>query len=61
LSDLGKKSFARNPLLVDLVHRLWLVEKVGSGISRVRELMKDKILFDVDSDWFTWFIPLKSK
>ena len=51
-SDFGKRSLARNPLLVDLAHRLRLVERIGSGINRVLELMKDKIQFEMDSDWF---------
>jgi len=50
--DFGKKSISRNPLLVDLVHRLGLVEKVGSGINRVNEILKDKISFEIDKDWF---------
>ena len=51
-SDLGKISLSRNPLLVDLVHRLRLVERIGSGILRIQELMKDRITFDTNSDWF---------
>jgi len=56
-SELGKISLSRNPLLVDLVHRLRLVERIGSGIIRIRELMKDRITFDIDSDWF--FVKIK--
>ena len=51
-SDLGKISLSRNPLLVDLVHRLRFVERIGSGIIRIKELMKDRIKFDISSDWF---------
>ena len=42
----------RNPVLVDLVHRLGLVEKAGSGIKRIKKLMKEndsKIEFEVES------------
>jgi ATP-dependent DNA helicase RecG len=51
-SDFGRISLSRNPLLVDLVHRLKFVERVGSGILRIKELMKDEITFDLNSDWF---------
>ncbi|MFA5033259.1 MAG: ATP-binding protein [bacterium] len=55
-SELGKRSLARNPLFVDLVHRLRVVERIGSGINSVQKLMKDKIQFDIDSDWFSVII-----
>ncbi len=38
--ELGKRSVLRNPILVDLVYRLELVEKAGSGIKRIRRLAK---------------------
>ena len=39
--ELGRKSVHRNPVLVDLIHRLGLVEKAGSGIKRIRKLAKE--------------------
>ena len=39
-SEFGKKSVSRNPLLFSLFQRIDLVEKVGSGISRMRQLVK---------------------
>lgn len=54
--ELGKKSLARNPLLLDLAYRLDLVEKIGSGIARIKALCetnKTKVKFIPDSDWFT--------
>jgi len=48
--ELGKRSAQRNPILVDLVHRIGLVEKAGSGIRRIRKLMKEngsKIKFEI--------------
>jgi ATP-dependent DNA helicase RecG len=39
--DLGKISAQRNPILVDLIHRLGLVEKAGSGIKRMKKSMKE--------------------
>jgi len=56
-SELGKISLSRNPLLADLVHRLRLVEKIGSGILRIQELMKDKVSFEAESEWF--FVKIK--
>jgi predicted HTH transcriptional regulator len=38
--ELGKRSVLRNPILVDLIHRLGLVEKAGSGIKRMQKLAK---------------------
>ena len=37
--DFGKKSVSRNPLLFSLFKRAELVEKVGSGIGRMRKAM----------------------
>ncbi len=39
-SELGHKSVHRNPLIADLFHRMGEVEKVGSGIKRMREAAK---------------------
>ena len=39
-SEFGKKSVSRNSLLFNLFKRVNLVEKVGSGISRMREATK---------------------
>ncbi len=50
---LGKKSLARNPLLMDLVHRMGLVEKIGSGINRIKKVLGRNIRFELeDDDWF---------
>jgi ATP-dependent DNA helicase RecG len=38
--ELGKRSILRNPILVDLIYRLELVEKAGSGIKRIQRLSK---------------------
>jgi ATP-dependent DNA helicase RecG len=37
----GKKSFSRNPLIFGLLTRQGLVEQIGSGISRMRKVMRD--------------------
>lgn len=38
--DLGRKSVSRNPLIADLFYRVGLAEKMGSGIKRMRNLMR---------------------
>ena len=40
-AEFGHKSMSRNPLLFGLFTRMHVVEKVGSGIPRMRRLMKD--------------------
>jgi ATP-dependent DNA helicase RecG len=37
--DLGKKSVRRNKLIADLFHRIGEVEKIGSGIDRMKEMV----------------------
>ena len=37
-ADLGIKSIPRNPLLLGILHRMEAVEKIGSGIRRIRNL-----------------------
>jgi ATP-dependent DNA helicase RecG len=39
--EFGTKSFSRNPLIFGLMQRIELVEKVGSGIKRMRDAMKE--------------------
>lgn len=55
--DLGKRSLSRNNLLFGLMQRMGLVEKVGSGIIRMRNEMKKYGLrgphFDINNNWFT--------
>ena len=54
--ELGFRSLARNPLLLDLAYRLDLVEKIGSGISRIKALCRKyniNVKFRPSSDWFT--------
>lgn len=38
--DLGHKSVPRNPLLFGLFYRMDLVEQIGSGIGRIRDLCR---------------------
>ena len=39
--NFGKRSIARNPIIADLLRRTHYIEKAGTGIGRMRELMKD--------------------
>ena len=40
------KNFSRNPFIFGLMHRIDLVEKVGSGIKRMRDAMKEANLIE---------------
>ena len=55
--DLGKRSLSRNNLLFGLMQRMGLVEKVGSGIIRMQNAMKNYALdeprFYRNDNWFT--------
>ena len=55
--DLGAKSVPRNPLLFGMFYRMGLVEQVGSGIRRIRELCRDhgvtEPIIDVSENWVT--------
>ncbi|MEI3395077.1 MAG: ATP-binding protein [Clostridia bacterium] len=39
--NFGKRSIARNPIIADLLRRTHYIEKAGTGIGRMRELMED--------------------
>ena len=57
LSDLGKRSMPRNILLFGLMQRMDLVERIGSGILRIHNAMKEYRLpapvIEADADWFS--------
>jgi len=64
---LGKISFPRNPLLFDLFHRLGLIEKVGSGIARIKNACRKRdirVKFDTEDFFIVTFYrkvsPLKT-
>ncbi len=40
-ADLGVKSIPRNPLLFGILHRMDAVERIGSGIRRIRDLCRE--------------------
>ncbi|MFV5703245.1 ATP-binding protein [Flavobacterium sp. XS2P12] len=51
-NEFGKRSLSRNPLIFGLFERMRMVEQIGSGISRMRDLMKEEGLtppeFNID-------------
>ncbi len=49
-AEFGHKSMSRNPLIFGLFTRMHIVEKVGSGIPRMRRLMKEAGLPDPKFD-----------
>ena len=57
LADLGRVSRPRNPLLFALMHRMELVEDVGSGIRRIRDEMRnyglERPLIETGESWFS--------
>ncbi|MBU0687734.1 MAG: helix-turn-helix domain-containing protein [Candidatus Margulisbacteria bacterium] len=57
LRDLGKKSRTRNPLIADLFYRVNLAERIGSGIKRMSDLMRQhglrKPKIEVNDGFFT--------
>ena len=56
-ADLGIKSVPRNPLLFGILHRMEAVEKIGSGIRRIRDLCQEhgvaEPLIEVSDSWVT--------
>ncbi len=55
---LGRKSVARNPIILDTFFRFSLAEKIGSGVDRIKDLVKERGLnveFDVDGDFCAIF------
>lgn len=42
--DFGKRSHSRNPLVFGLFARMRMVEQIGSGIGRIKDLMKESDL-----------------
>ena len=54
--DFGRRSLPRNPLLMDLMLRINKVERIGSGIQRIKDSMKNyglKVDFDITENWFS--------
>ncbi len=60
-ADLGLKSMPRNPLLFGMLYRMDVVENIGSGIKRVRDLCREhgvaEPMIDVSEHWVTVTFP----
>ena len=60
-ADLGTKSLPRNPLLFGMLYRMDVVEQVGSGIRRIRDLCRAHgvaaPVIDVAEHWVTVTFP----
>ena len=56
-ADLGLKSMPRNPLLFGMLYRMGVVENIGSGIRRIRQLCVEhgvaQPAIDVSEHWVT--------
>ncbi len=51
----GRTSITRNPVIFDLFYQLGLIEKIGSGINRIRDAIAERglnVKFEMD-DFFT--------
>jgi len=53
--DFGKSSVRRNPIIADLFHRMGKVERMGSGIERMIDLMRETGLKDPLFEMDTFF------
>ena len=53
--DFGKKSVLRNPNIANLLHRIEYIEKMGTGISKIRKLIKSAGLPRVKFEFNTFF------
>ena len=60
-ADLGTKSMPRNPLLFSMLYRMDVVENIGSGIKRIRDLCREHGVADpiirVSDHWVTVTFP----
>lgn len=54
-SQFGKTSFRRNPIVADLFHRMHKVERMGTGIKKIRDLIKDAGLKEPVFNYETFF------
>ena len=60
-ADLGAKSMPRNPLLFGMLYRMDVVENIGSGVRRIRDLCREhdvaEPVIDVSGHWVTVTFP----
>lgn len=53
--NFGKRSISRNPIIADLLRRAHYIEKAGTGIGRMRELMEDAGLKEPEFQYDDFF------
>lgn len=53
--NFGKISVARNPIIADLLRRTHYIERIGTGIGRMRDLMKGAGLKEPEFDYDNYF------
>ena len=60
-ADLGTKSVPRNPLLFGMLYRMDVVENIGSGVRRIRDLCREhgvaEPIIDAAEHWVTVTFP----
>lgn len=59
--DFGKKSVLRNPNIADLLHRIEYIEKMGTGINKIRKLVSDAGLPPVEFEFGNFFTVIFKK
>jgi ATP-dependent DNA helicase RecG len=59
--DFGKKSVLRNPNIADLLHRVEYIEKMGTGINKIRKLVLDAGLPPVEFEFGNFFTVIFKK
>ena len=64
IEKLGTVSLPRNPLLFGMMHRMGLVEKIGSGMKRIADMCREQEISEpeiqADYDWFRIIFSRKS-
>lgn len=56
VEDFGKRTLARNPLIAALLNRAKYIEKLGTGIQRMRQLMVDAGLPEPEFNFDDFFV-----
>ena len=53
--DFGKYSLSRNPVISDLLFRVGFIEKLGTGVNRIKSLLKEAKLREADFHFNDFF------
>ena len=56
--DFGKRSVLRNPNIANLLHRAGYIERMGTGINKMRRLMADAGLSPIEFEFNTFFTAI---